>query len=238
MDQTRSTLGSALATPPRKARRVDCSTYPTPPSTPDRFITPRRSISAAPETFRVSKSPEELSPTERLLRKRPADFDPFMNRRVTPDLKTQLAMTPQPFGAIRGPQSPAVEPHRRPSRVVSAGSVWRVGGVALPSSPTAAVSDGRGGLLGSGTNAPMFSADFFECETNDQGAVRFEGRIAAALDVDQCRRMLDGSPPLRRPRTSTEGYADPEYPTTWQDGRWVSAKSKRSPPLAQSYQMS
>ena len=212
-------------TPPRKYRRLSGSVLSS-PSMPDRFITPRRSISSGPDTLRVSKPPHELTPAERMYRKRPRDSDPFMSRRVTPDAKTRLAMTPQPFGVARNASSSEAHHTVGTRRSISAGSVWRVGGISSPSSPTAAISDGRGGLLGSGTNAPMFSANFFDSETDDQGAVPFEGRIAAALELDQCRRVLDVSPPPKRSRPSAERYADPEFPTVWKDGRWYSAKGR------------
>ena len=213
-----------LSSPPRKLRRLNAC-YATPPTSPDRFITPRRSTSSPSEAFRLSKSPDELSATERLLRRRPPNFDPFMDRRVTPTAIPENSMSTRPpsgasdgFAGTRG-----LAGHR----AVSMGSVWGVGAVTSPSNPTAAVPDGRGGLLGSGTNAPMFSANFFDAETDDQGRVRFEGRLAAALDIDQCRRTLDYSPPRVRPRSSTEKYADPEFPTTWQHGQWVSSRGMK-----------
>ena len=226
---TRWTTATAPPTPPQKTRRVDG--YPlTPPSTPDRFIAPRRSITSAQDIFRISKSPQELSLDERLLRKRPANVDPFMSRRVTPDMNTRLGMIAEPFGARRASQTAtAGTAATGPTpRSISTGSVWRVGGVASSSNPTTAVVDGHGGLLSSGTNAPMYSANFFDAETEDQGARRFEGRIAAALDVDQCRRMLDYSPPTKSPRSPTRRYANPDFPTTWQDGQWVNSQGTQS----------
>ena len=155
----------------------------TPPSSPpDRFISPRRSTSSPTEAFRLSKSPKELSPTERVNRRRPANYDPFMNRRVTPNKPTKQSMLTQPTGA----RSSSLGSQRS----ASIGSVWQIGGMAHTNGPTAAIPDGRGGLLGSGTNAPMFSAKFLDAETDDQGLERFEGRLAEAMEIDQCKRVL------------------------------------------------
>ena len=224
MDEVFSDSSSGLSSPPHKLRRLN-GCYATPPTSPDRFITPRRSTSSPSDAFRLSKSPAELSPTERLLRRRPRNFDPFMDRRVTPTaLPETITSNRLPSGTSDGVMGAGGLAGQRP---VSIGSVWGVGAISSPSNPTAAVPDGRGGLLGSGTNAPMFSANFFDAETADQGHVRFEGRLAAALDIDQCRRTLDYSPPRSRMRSSTERYADPEYPTTWEDGHWVSSKGMK-----------
>ena len=76
----------------------------------------------------------------------------------------------------------------------------------------------------------MFTANFFKQETDDQGAMRFEARLAAALDIDQSRKVLDFHPEKDLFRMSPARYAEPEYPTTWQDSQWVSFKGEDSSP--------
>ena len=46
-------------------------------------------------------------------------------------------------------------------RQISAGAIWNVGGSAVVQGSVAAIPNGRGGLLASGTNAPLFTASFF-----------------------------------------------------------------------------
>ena len=77
-------------------------------------------------------------------------------------------------------------------RRASAGAVWNVGGTvqALGPEPVIGIPNGRGGLFGSGTNAPMFTSKFFGKETSDQSRERFEGKIVPALEIDQTSRTL------------------------------------------------
>lgn len=67
-------------------------------------------------------------------------------------------------------------------------SVWSVGGLAPNHG---AVDDGRGGLVQSGTNAPMFNTLFPPSKPKAQEDVeKHEARLASAFDIDWSSRIL------------------------------------------------
>lgn len=212
----------------RPGRKHLCDTLrSTPGSTHDRFVPLRASIESAPANFRTSKSPYQLSTTERLLRTRPSTWDPFAPRRIT--------SIPQPRNSIpsmsfRNPWTVRAGGPSDRHRAASAGAVWNVGGAApQPTGPLSAVDNGRGGVFGSGTNAPIFFSNFFRPETADQSHERFEGRLASALDIDQANRMFDYSyPPVSRRKPSLASIPrGPSSPhTVWQDGMWTSSRGE------------
>lgn len=114
--------------------------------------------------------------------------------------------------------------------------MWNVGGAAPahPPRPTAAVDNGRGGFLGSGTNAPMFNSDFFKTESPVQSHERFQGRLAAALNIDQTSRVLSFSPDPTESRAtiSASNATDTVKNTVWKNGVWVNEESGSRMPSA------
>ena len=210
--------------------------YLTPSPSPDRYIPSRNTRDEHVNSYKVGKSPERLSSAEKLLRHKSATPDPFHAR--------SPSQVPDPARPSRGDHFGNNTPSRQrtvsglvghPSGVIgstarrpSAGAVWNVGGTMFISGPgpITGVSDGRGGVLGSGTNAPMFSSRFFEQETSDQILERFEGRIAAALELDQTSRTLSisRSPERDRIGRSLNAGNKRKQPaqTAWKDGQWLS----------------
>ena len=214
----------------------------TPPTTPDRFIAHRSPSQDASKIFRVSKPTQQLSSAERLLRQDSDSPDPFRspsiarqgrprissgqsNRNVSGQAhgvnSTNLLQTPT---NLSNPQT----------RQVSIGAVWNVGGAAAsaPSGPINGVLDGQGGLLGSGTNAPMYTSRFFESNTPEQDRGRLEGRLAAALNIDQANRVWNHSqsPDRSRGTKPTSGGSPSrsklsEQRTVWKDGQWIREES-------------
>lgn len=210
--------------------------YLTPSPSPDRYIPSRRMRDEHVKSYKLSKSPEELSSIEKLLRHKSATPDPFSVRSPQRVLESARQSRSEHFrnptpsrqrivSGLAGHPSGVIG---SPARRASAGAVWSVGGTTLISGPgpVTGVSDGRGGLLGSGTNAPMFSSKFFEQETSDQILERFEGRIAAALEIDQTSRTLSISRSPERDRIGRGSIAGnkPKQPmqTAWRDGQWFS----------------
>ena len=230
--------------------------HPTPPSSPrrptlDRFLPARRSPDSMSKSFRLSKPVQQLTRDELLLRTDSASPDPFAPRSprrfIDPSrvsMSGNLPMSPNGRARPTATFQPGAD-NGLAVRRVTPGTVWNIGGnaPAEPTRPVNAIPNGRGGLLGSGTNAPMFSSHFFESETPDESSERFEGRLAAALEIDQASRTLHISPsPNRGPRPSPHrGSTAPARlsattRTRWEHGGWVndrvqSRKCSRLPVL-------
>lgn len=206
------------------------------PVSPDRFI-PQREFANPPSTsFQVSKNPRELSPDEKLLRRRSKRIDPF-----------RPACRVRSIGPRRGPQhirSPHYSPHlvndsaiagsinmqrtRGAGRQVSFGAVWNVGGrsAAQGNQPSVAVPNGNGGLLSSGTTAPMHIAEFFSRPTSPEAPERHESRLAVALEIDPASRLLNTcnlSPPSESTSSPSSPGHDRFSPSVWKDGAWIRA---------------
>ncbi|GAD99783.1 WD domain-containing protein [Paecilomyces variotii No. 5] len=216
---------------------------PNSPRSPDRFIPARASFDAPTTPFRLSKAPRHMSPEERFHRRRDHSADPFMPSRPrraasVPRRRTQehrysshyLPHLVNDAAALRGNGTFGLNDALRQ---ISAGAVWNVGGssAATGSSPVG-ISDGTGGLLGSGTTAPMYIAKFLEKTTPAEERERHEARLVLALDIDQATRLLDicrVSPRLEsRPSPSSPNY-ERYSPITWKDNAWKRAEGvKRS----------
>ena len=211
----------------------------TPPSTPDRYISSRDASQSPLKKFRLSKSPDKLSVTERLLRQHSTMLDPFssaFSTQVRGDRPNLLFDVRSPnlvrTGAISGASvlgvsrdHPSIQ-----SRGASIGAVWNVGGSSATTSsgPIQGITDGRGGMIGSGTNAPMYTSNFLHGRSFAQDHDRLEGRIAIALDINQTSRILNTSQPAERGRRVNVDHVGTkrkplslEPRTQWIDGEWV-----------------
>ena len=235
---TKPALEDDHGSPSRTRRAIRRYGYFTPPASPhretqDRFVPARKSPDSAIETFCLSKPTQHLTKEERFLRTSSASPDPFSPRSPRHFHDPSRLSLPGNFPRNRGVLSTNIRPNTNsalPTRHVSAGTVWNIGGnaAAEPNHPVNAIPNGRGGLLGSGTNAPMFSSHFFEGETPDESTERFEGRLATALEIDQTNRMLEISQsPLRGKRSglprgnTAPGRLSNSPRTRWEYGRWV-----------------
>ncbi|OJD23470.1 hypothetical protein ACJ73_05178 [Blastomyces percursus] len=206
----------------------------------DRFIPAREPYATDTPAFRLSKNPRLLSPGEKLLRRRDPRADPFApyqprrriglsrssrssDRRDTPHHLPRHVSDTSVYARNDRPAS------RGNQRQISAGAVWNVGGTAAATGRApVGIDDGRGGLISTGTNAPMYIANFLDKDTHIQHLKRHEARLATALDVDQAKKVLNfGDPSL---------FMDPGYlaevpqlekysPYEWKHSSWVRAKS-------------
>ncbi|OBT58554.1 hypothetical protein VE04_02233 [Pseudogymnoascus sp. 24MN13] len=215
---------------------------------PDRFLASVDSQDSSVQKFRVNKDPQQLSPSEKLIRDDSASLDAFSPRRnfTTPNPPV-AAMNRGNLPPVR-PGGKAPDPimkpqliHSEPStlmfrrdstasngeRQISLGSVWAVGGLAPLS---VGVSDGRGGLTGSGTNAPLYTTSFSSATSKEEeDREKHEGRLAKALDLDRAQRIHDFvdhsiSPPRADPQR--RGYSEIGTKTTWRGTEWVSSGSQ------------
>lgn len=114
-------------------------------------------------------------------------------------------------------------------RQASYGTVWTVGGLAPAS---AGIPNGRGGLLSSGTNAPLYTSGFSAMRANmEQDLEKHESRLALALDLDRAQRVFEFTEHQQEnPYNSSSNHgAEPdESKTVWKDSEWVTSGSRHS----------
>ncbi|KAI9741170.1 MAG: hypothetical protein M1834_002883 [Cirrosporium novae-zelandiae] len=169
-------------------------------STPDRFIPKRSPYSDSASNLRTSKPIHKLSSDEKLHRKRNSHADPFNTKSSRyKDIHQVLFTTGRHprrpsgyhFPSFTSVTAPRANDIAFTGRKISAGSIWNVGGSnAAVHGPYLGVSDGRGGYIGSGTNAPMLVSRFFDIETKEDDLLRHEARLAFACEIDQASRIL------------------------------------------------
>lgn len=202
--------------------------------TPDRFIPSRRPPHVTRESFELNKPAERLAAEERITRGGTSSLDPFSRRlhrsdRLNDELRslreTHSVLTGRANPNRRGPNASL----RRGSytigaRQISAGAVWNVGGASAVSDTIVGVSNGRGGMLGSGTNAPLYTSMFLSRSDPEAELEAYERRLAHALDVDQTDRVLEHSTRPGDPfMASPFSAASPPGRTThvWKDNAWT-----------------
>ncbi|KAL8880274.1 MAG: hypothetical protein Q9198_002286 [Flavoplaca austrocitrina] len=205
-------------------------------ASPDRFISNRSIPHDSAKSFRLGKPPHLLSPDERLFRQESATPDPFVS--PTPARSTHIApllpsrrRRPSSRSQSRSVSGPDIllmphHPHTAPHpRQVSVGAVWNVGGGhSLPTGPVEGISDGRGGWIGSGTNAPLYTAKFLEKGHSEEELDVYEHRLAVALDIDRNKKILDFSRPQHGDRTVSgvkRKRCDEVSRTQWMYGEWT-----------------
>ena len=120
------------------------------------------------------------------------------------------------------------------NRQASIGSLWNVGGntqATLPA-PVRGVSNGRGGFLSSGSNAPMYDSHFLDDLSTDQDVDQMERRLAAALGIDRTLRVLENTTRLENSRVVSTGsvgikrkHIFLEQHAAWKGGEWIQSGS-------------
>ncbi|KAK4153871.1 WD40 repeat-like protein [Chaetomidium leptoderma] len=186
----------------------------------DRFIPSRHRGADLAERFRTSKTPHELTTTERLLRHDGATEDPFVYRRrvVTPlglesrpRSRAETAASRNEVGNVLGPlDQNSIDGNERQ---VDASNAWTVG------LGGTAVNNGRGQLVRSGTNARLFRTTFPTAKpTSDEELEKHKARLAAALGLDRAQRVLEVNLAIHR----GGDYKRPSYVSTqWNGTEWV-----------------
>lgn len=226
-----------ISASPSRRRYSGGATPRTPLSSPDRFLPRRLSPMSSTRSFHLSKPSYTLSGDEKLLRQRSGSPDPFSPRAASRTRNAPIRLTPRrqsrtPRAASAnngGVLGVRAQPVGQSSRQASYGAVWNVGGrAAAMNGPMAGVSDGRGGFLGSGTNAPMYTSQFLQDDGPDQDLDRHERRLAAAFDIDQASRVLgspaspEAFPSQRICRGTKRKWNDNQGArTVWKDSEWV-----------------
>lgn len=202
----------------------------------DRFISNRSTPQDSAKSFRLGKPPHLLSPDEKLLRRESATPDPFVSpsparsrhtASLLPDRNTRLANRSH-SRSVSGPDILTMPHHAHTPpqrRQVSSGAVWNVGGGnSLPTGPVEGISNGRGGWIGSGTNAPLYTAKFLDKDHSEEDLDTYAHRLAIALDINRNKKVLDFSRPQKRERTvsGAKRKRDEEVSRTqWKYGEWT-----------------
>ncbi|KAG9657440.1 WD40 repeat-like protein, partial [Aureobasidium melanogenum] len=218
--------------------RNHISSRPKPSRTPDRFVFDRTLNVQPRERFMLSTPPQELTANDRWSRRQSHAHDAFgsktqVTRRPNLTKSPVIARTPRTpslFMSSRVNPLGLVTPESL--REISQGAVWNVGG-SSPAQPVDGVrstSNGRGGRITSGTNAPMFRSDFSNHVHDDTDHLHIHGkRLSAAMEVDQANRVLDQGSGLLTPSRSPEVNAAAGFsPSVWRNNEWI---KPGSPPL-------
>ena len=85
-------------------------------------------------------------------------------------------------------------------------------------------SNGRGGLLGHGTNAPLYTTSFTAARPKArEDTERHQGRLAEALELDRAQRVLEfrENAPSQKHLTAKHMDIDPGAKTAWKCGEWI-----------------
>ncbi|KAJ5369815.1 uncharacterized protein N7496_005907 [Penicillium cataractarum] len=213
------------------------------PISQDRFIPKREFGNHSSTSYRVNKHPFQLSPRERILRRRSPGEDPFL---PTP---RQSPVSP---GRRPTPTRPPQGPHHRPHLVadsialgnsasndflrrVSAGAVWGVGGAsAVLGQPPAATSTGARSISGRGGVSPAFVARFLPRITRHDDLNKHESRLALALDIDPTTRLIDICTAREEKSLSPASKDFERYsPFVWKDSAWKRVERGHSVGLGQ-----
>lgn len=197
-------------------------------STPDRFIASRRPPAVARDSFKLNKPMQRLvleRSTHRGARASPDEFSRRLRRsgRLNDELRDLRDAHSVIVGRVNAGGRNA---HFRfgtiplGARQISAGAVWNVGGASAVSDTVVAVSTGRGGMLGRGTNAPLYRSAFLNRADPEAELEAYERRLALALEIDQIDRILHHSPAYSDPRVECPG-ATSQAKHVWRDGAWI-----------------
>ncbi|KAJ5179800.1 hypothetical protein N7492_003010 [Penicillium capsulatum] len=197
---------------------------------PDRFVPKRGFGDTVSTTYHLNKSPQQLSPDEKLLRRRLPGDNPFL-----PTVSRGPEVPSQRQGSTRIRQRSQQRPRlvtdqeiirsRLPDQVrrqISSGSVWGVGGasVVLQDTPDRA-SNYVQHQESRGSTAPVFVARFLPRKTKSDDPNRHEARLALALDIDLTTRLLDTCSTSAEPTPSpTSPHYEKLSPFEWKDNAW------------------
>ncbi|RFU28239.1 hypothetical protein B7463_g8112, partial [Scytalidium lignicola] len=195
---------------------------------PDRFVPNRVSELQSPtQNYRTNKDPLTLSPRERILRNQAASSDPFSpllpnSPQSRPghseDLSSNVRSENLETIILSDYNDPFLQGGRRQ---VSIGDVWAVGGLAAASPGVAA------GQAGNQTEAVLYRAPFCTvCLTPEEEKERHEDRLAAAIEIDRIKKVLEfhGSAILS---TKSGGLAHKPHLGSWIKSVWTGTEWTR-----------
>ncbi|KNG44964.1 meiosis-specific apc c activator protein ama1 [Stemphylium lycopersici] len=197
-------------------------------STSDRFIAQRRPPAMARESFELNSPADRRKKEQATNRDTHTNADAFSRRlRRSGRMNEELRGLRDAHSIISG----RANANRRnvnfrrslaplAARQISAGAVWNVGGPSAVSDTVVAVSTGRGRMLGSGTNAPLYRSAFLNRADPEAELEVYGRRLALALDIDQTDRIFQHtSSPLAWSSSDSSSPSHPKH--VWRDSAWV-----------------
>lgn len=217
----RSSLRNSPA--PKAARRTYASS-----ASPDRFIPKRDFADLSSSPFRVHKHPQQLSPQEKLLRRRRPGHDPFLpnsppvsSPQEADSTSHQVRQWPhQRPRVLTGPAAIGTHGLNDFLTQVSPGSVWGVGGASATRDPATAETSGVL-IPGRHMTAPSYAAKFLPKVPPIDERSQHESRLALALDIDPATRLLGTCTPCvdSSPSPTSSDY-ERLSPFQWKDSAW------------------
>ncbi|EFR03897.1 meiosis-specific APC/C activator protein AMA1 [Nannizzia gypsea CBS 118893] len=207
-------------------------------SSPDRFLPIRDPYSPSSLPFRLSRNPVLLSPVERSRRLRDPTgvfaYPPphaILNNNEIGDPRIVPHQLPRYINHGLLSEHPSNPGEVAPTRRVRTHAVWNFqGSIGTGPSPCNAVSNGRGGLFGSGTVAPLHIADFLTNRSQAQDDLAYESRLAFAINVDQAARVLNSTPQKPLQEKFIPSF---NSPIRWSNGVWKTDDSRSPSPKKQ-----
>lgn len=104
-------------------------------------------------------------------------------------------------------------------RSVSLPTVWSVGGSAVTEG-VASTSNGRGGRVTSGSNAPHYAAEFLKRRSQTEETLTHGRRLAHAMEISQSGRVVEQISPPSSPVSSASSSPGSPTQVSWKDCRW------------------
>ena len=207
-------------------------------TSPDRFVAQR----SPPDndivtSFKIGKSTDKLCNAERITRSQNAGPNPFSTHipHIVPLSRTRVGVPTSNLRYERRVSQYSVgmlglhQFNDAPQRQVSGGTVWCVGGPGAVTDSSIGVSDGRGGLLRSGTNAPLYGNLFTSRADAASILNAHERRIALAANLDQSRRVLAVNDSFG---DNAQIVAHSQLPVAgkiiWRDNEWTAEGNTKS----------
>jgi hypothetical protein len=201
----------------------------------DRFVIGTSSIEPLSSPIRYNKSADQLSPTEKLFRRRSRYENPFGCRKYQPMISPvqwtsshgrvlRSEVTPRLVHAEIFHGAAGIDDHDLLFRLDHADPHWYSFDATLGSGDRIQDLQGPPTLSRNWMIVPTHDARFLDDDlSEDDARCMYESRLAFALDIDLACRVLDVSPPAQRHQRGlgqNSPYDELSLPVTWQDNAW------------------
>jgi meiosis-specific APC/C activator protein AMA1 len=161
--------------------------------------------------------------------------------RGTAPTKEALLLTNTTLSESTDPFAPAATRRTRTTeqlatlRSFSHPTVWSVGGSPVTEG-VASTSNGRGGRVTSGSNAPHYAAEFLQRHSQTDETLTHGRRLALAMNISQSGRVAEQTSPPSSPISPNSSTPSSQTSVSWKDCKWERpldaspTKAKPTPP--------